>query len=232
MELVLRGLHWSICLIYLDNIIVYSANFPQHLKHLRDIFQRFRTAGLKLKPSKCHLACSSVTFLGHCVSSAGVEPDPSNIDKVKTWPIPTSATHVRAFLGLCSYFRRFIRHFARTAEPLYHLTHNGVSFSWSAAANEAFSVLKQELTSQPIMAFPNFSISIHPLHWCFPSFTGLCSFTTSGRKRACHCICQPCAICFGKKMVYLWSGIVCHCVVGPSFLALSCLSSIHHHYWS
>lgn len=104
MELVLRGLHWSICLIYLDDIIVYSADFPQHLQHLREVFQRFRMAGLKLKPSKCHLARSSVTFLGHRVSSAGVEPDPSNIDKVKSWPIPTSATQVRAFLGLCSYY--------------------------------------------------------------------------------------------------------------------------------
>lgn len=157
MELVLRGLHWSVCLIYLDDIIVYSADFPQHLQHLCEVFQRFRTAGLKLKPSKCHLACSSVTFLGHRVSSSGVEPDPSNIDKVKTWPIPTSATQVRAFLGLCSYYRRFIRHFARTAEPLYHLTHKGVSFSWSAEANEAFNVLKQALTSSPIMAFPNLS---------------------------------------------------------------------------
>ncbi len=157
MELVLRGLHWSVCLIYLDDIIVYSADFPQHLQHLREVFQRFRTAGLKLKPSKCHLASSSVTFLGHRVSSAGVEADPSNIDKVKTWPIPTSATQVRAFLGLCSYYRRFIRHFARTAEPLYHLTHKGVSFSWSAEANEAFNVLKQVLISSPIMAFPNLS---------------------------------------------------------------------------
>lgn len=76
MELVLRGLHWSICLIYLDDIIVYSADFAQHLKRLREVFGRFRSAGLKLKPSKCHLACSSVMFLGHCVSSAGVEPDP------------------------------------------------------------------------------------------------------------------------------------------------------------
>lgn len=158
MELVLRGLHWSICLIYLDDIIVYSADFPQHLKHLREVFLRFRTAGLKLKPSKCHLARSSVTFLGHRVSSTGVEPDPSNVDKVKTWPTPTSATQVRAFLGLCSYYRRFIKHFARMAEPLYRLTHKGVLFSWSAEAQEAFNALKQVLTSSPIMAFPNLSI--------------------------------------------------------------------------
>lgn len=157
MELVLRGLHWSICLIYLDDIIIYSADFSQHLQHLREVFQRFRTAGLKLKPSKCQFARSSVTFLGHRVSSAGIEPDPSNIDKVRTWPIPISATQVRAFLGLCSYYRRFISQFAKTAEPLYHLTHKGVPFTWSVEANEAFLVLKQALTSSPIIAFPNFS---------------------------------------------------------------------------
>ncbi len=158
MELVLRGLHWSICLIYLDDIIVYSADFVQHLKHLREVFRRFRSAGLKLKPSKCHLACASVTFLGHRVSSAGVEPDPSNVDKIRTWPIPTSVTQVRAFLGLCSYYRRFIRNFAHTAEPLHRLTHKGVPFTWSAQASESFSILKEALTSPPIMAFPNLSI--------------------------------------------------------------------------
>lgn len=122
MELVLRGLHWSICLIYLEDIIVYSANFTQHLKHLREVFERFRSAGLKLKPSKCHLACASVTFY---IRSPSVK-------KIKTWPIPTSATQVRAFLGLCLYYRSFFKNFAHTAEPLYRLTHKGVTFSWSA----------------------------------------------------------------------------------------------------
>lgn len=99
MELVLCGLHWSICLIYLDNIIAYSPDFSHHLIHLREVFQRFRMAGLKLKPSKCHLAQPSITFLDHHVSSAGVEPDPSNTDKVRIWPISYySATQVRAFL--------------------------------------------------------------------------------------------------------------------------------------
>ena len=91
MELVRRGLHWSICLIYLDYIIVYSENFSCHLQHLKEVFKRFRTAGLKLKPSKCHLAQSSVTFHGHRVSSSGVEPDPANTEKV-SWPVPQSAT--------------------------------------------------------------------------------------------------------------------------------------------
>lgn len=157
MELVLRGLHWSVCLIYLDDIILYSQDFPQHLQHLKEVFQRFRSAGLKLKPSKCHLACSSVTFLGHRVSSNGVEPDPANTEKVANWPVPQSATQVRAFLGLCSYYRRFIQDFAHIADPLHRLTHKGVPFIWSGEAEEAFSILKQALTSPPVMAFPDLS---------------------------------------------------------------------------
>ncbi|KAL7838997.1 hypothetical protein SRHO_G00256550 [Serrasalmus rhombeus] len=126
-------------------------------QHLREVFQRFRSAGLKLKPSKCHLACSSVTFLGHQVSSAGVRPDPSNTEKVASWPVPHSATEVRAFLGLCSYYRRFIKHFSHIAEPLHRLTHKGVLFEWSPAAADAFKTLKHALTSPPILAFPNLS---------------------------------------------------------------------------
>ncbi|KAL6466207.1 hypothetical protein MHYP_G00263400 [Metynnis hypsauchen] len=157
MELVLCGLHWDICLIYLDDIIVYSTDFSQHLQHLKEVFQRFRAAGLKLKPSKCHLARSSVTFLGHHISSAGIRPDPANIEKVSSWPVPHSATEVRAFLGLCSYYRRFIRQFSHIAEPLHRLTHKGVVFEWSSAANDAFQTLKQALTSPPVLAFPNLS---------------------------------------------------------------------------
>lgn len=125
MELVLWGLHWSICLIYLHDIIIYSADLPQHLQPLCEVFQRFRTAGLKLKPSKCQLARFSVTFQGHRVSSDGIEPDLSNIDKVKTWAIPILATQVRAFLGLCSYYCRFIIQFANTEGSAIHLV------SWS-----------------------------------------------------------------------------------------------------
>ena len=132
MERVLRGLHWSIFLIYLD-YIVYSENFSCNLQHLKEVFERFRTAGLKLKPSKCHLAQSSVTFLGHRVSSSGIEPDPASTEKVSTWPVPQSVTQVRAFLGLCSYYRRFIQDFAGLT-PAY--TQRGaiylVNWSWGS----------------------------------------------------------------------------------------------------
>ncbi|KAL7863452.1 hypothetical protein SRHO_G00124360 [Serrasalmus rhombeus] len=99
----------------------------------------------------------AMTALERGFRSAGLKlkPDPSNTEKVASWPVPHSATEVRAFLGLCSYYRRFIKYFSHIAEP--RLTHKGVPFEWSLAADEAFKALKHALTSPPILAFPNLS---------------------------------------------------------------------------
>lgn len=122
MELVLHGLHWKECLIYLDDVLVFSHSFTDHLKSLGEVFSRFRSAGLKLKTRKCQLACTQVTFLGHVVSSQGLQPDAKNLDKVREWPTPRTTTEVRAFVGLCSYYRRFVRNFSTIASPLHALT--------------------------------------------------------------------------------------------------------------
>lgn len=103
MELVLRGLPWHICMVYLDDILIYSRSFEAHLSALGEVFTRIGAAELRLNARKCHLARYHVVFLGHVISPWGLCPDPRNTDKVKTWPIPRSATEVRAFLGLCSY---------------------------------------------------------------------------------------------------------------------------------
>ncbi len=109
MEMVLRGLPWKTCLVYLDDVLIFSQTFKDHLQHLEEIFSRFKFCGLKLNPSKCSLAKSEVQFLGHIVSKDGVQPDPSNVQSVQDWPVPCSPTEVRAFLGLCSYYRKFIK---------------------------------------------------------------------------------------------------------------------------
>ncbi|KAL6455406.1 hypothetical protein MHYP_G00361500 [Metynnis hypsauchen] len=157
MELVLRGLHWKECLIYLDDVLVFSRTFSQHLDSLDEVLGRFRSAGLKLKASKCSFACSQVTFLGHVVSSQGLQPDAKNLDKVLNWPTPTTTTEVRAFVGLCSYYRRFIRNFSVIAAPLHALTQKGALFSWMPACEDAFQSLKHALTNPPIVAHPVFS---------------------------------------------------------------------------
>ena len=157
MELVLHGLHWKECLIYLDDVLVFSHSFAEHLQSLTEVFSRFRSAGLKLKAKKCQFAQKQVTFLGHVVSNRGLQPDARNLEKVRRWPTPRTATEVRAFIGLCSYYRRFIKNFSVIAAPLHILTHKGAIFKWTVDCEDAFQSLKHALTHPPIVAHPIFT---------------------------------------------------------------------------
>ncbi len=121
MELVLSGLNWKMCLIYLEDVIVYGGNFYDLLDRLKTVWQRIREANLKLKPSKCCLMHDRVPFLRHYVSRDGVEVDPMKTTAVQNWPTPGSVKDVRAFLGLASYYRRYIPNFASVATPPYWL---------------------------------------------------------------------------------------------------------------
>ena len=156
MEVVLHGLHWSKCLVYLDDCIVMGKNFDDHLKNLQEVLQRFQDAGLKLKPSKCNMFRKEVTYLGYVINTNGVKPDPSNIEKVKSWPQPRTPTQVRSFLGLASFYRRFIPSFSKVALPLTTLTHKGQQFIWTAECEMAFQHLKEALTNPPLLAYPDF----------------------------------------------------------------------------
>ena len=119
MECVLRGLNWQIALIYLDDVLVYSKTFEEHLQHLRLVFDRFRAAGLKLKPSKCHFGQSKVNYLGHVITPDGLQPDPAKIKAVQEYPVPSSVKDIRAFMGLANYYRKFVKNFAKIASPLH-----------------------------------------------------------------------------------------------------------------
>ena len=102
MNLALDGLTWTYCLVYLDDIIVWSATFDEHLYHLRQVFDRIRKAGLKLKPAKCQFLKKRVTFLGHVMSCKGIETDPEKTRAVDEWPTPENLTELQSFLGLAS----------------------------------------------------------------------------------------------------------------------------------
>ena len=154
MDIVMSGLNMNVCLVYLDDIICYSATVEEHLERLNTILQRLRSSGLKLKPEKCSLFQKSVSFLGHTISDSGLGTDPKKVEVVSEWPTPSSVKDVRSFVGMASYYRRFIRDFAKIAAPLNDIARMNQRFHWSDEAQNAFEVLKRAMTSAPILGMP------------------------------------------------------------------------------
>ena len=157
MDLVLSGLQWSHCLVYMDDIIVLGRTFKEHLSNLQVVLQRLREAGLKLKPSKCSFFMHEIQYLGHVISRSGIAPDAAKIQKVATWPVPSSVKEVQQFLGMASYYRRFIENFAQVAKPLHRLTERTCTFQWTNECQVAFEDLRHRLSSAPILAHPDFN---------------------------------------------------------------------------
>ncbi len=156
MQLVLSGLQWQICMVYLDDVIIYSKSFEKHLDNLRSVFDRFRTEGLKLKPQKCHFCKPEVLYLGHIVGKDGIKPNPDKIITVQNYPVPKNCNEVRSFVALISYYRRFIKNFATIANPLNSLLKKGVKFVWTEECQNAFECLRDSLIRAPILSYPNF----------------------------------------------------------------------------
>ena len=128
MNMVLRGLTWKHCLVYIDDIIVWSDNFENHLQHLNQVFDRLRQANLSLKPRKCSFAKSEVTYMGQIISKEGIKVDPAKIEAVKSFPLPHNQHDVRSFLGLANYYRKFVKGYSNIAQPLNRLLTKQNSF--------------------------------------------------------------------------------------------------------
>ena len=133
MEAVLSGLSRNICLDYIDDILVIGRSFEEHMKHLSKVFDRLKEAGLKLKAQKCKFGAGDVIYLGYQVTQNGLAPTPDKIRAVRDYPTPTDVRTLRSFIGLASYYRRFVPRFAAVASPLHALTKKEVSFEWSPA---------------------------------------------------------------------------------------------------
>ena len=155
MDLVLVGLTFEICLVYLDDIILFSSTPEQHLERLRTVLYRISKCGMKLKASKCVLMQKSVHFLGHVVSNEGIETDPEKIRLIVQWPKPSNLGELRSFLGLAGYYRRYVRDYSKIAAPLTELTKKSVRFSFDENCCRAFETLKTRLSTPPILAMPN-----------------------------------------------------------------------------
>jgi len=140
----MSGLTYDVCLVYLDDILVFSKTFDEHLDRLATVFDRLDHYSLKLKPSKCSLFQRKVSFGGHVVSGQGIECDPEKVaSAIATLPTPTSITEVRTFCGLASYYRRFVYNFAAKAKPLHNLTRKVATFNWTRNARLHFMNLSK-----------------------------------------------------------------------------------------
>ena len=128
----------------------------EHLIHLQAVIKRIKEAGLKLKPAKCHFARQEVEYLGHLLTPEGLKMNKRLVEAIKEFPSPTDVRGVRRFLGLASYYRRFIDGFSKIAEPLRELTHKNTDFQWTEACDEAMTRLKNRLTTAPVLAYPSF----------------------------------------------------------------------------
>lgn len=157
MCMALTGLRGVACLVYLDDLIVYSQSFSEHLRNLADVFQRLREANLKIHPDKTHFLQKSVVFLGYKVSEKGIQVDPTKFEAIRTYPPPTTKKEVQRFYGFANFYRQFIKNFAALAMPLSNLTKKNVPFVWTEECETAFQTLKTELCSKRVLAFPDFT---------------------------------------------------------------------------
>ena len=164
MQRCVGDLVYQMLFVYLDDICIYSKTFTDHLEHLDAVFTRLKRHGPKLKPSKCHLFCKEVKYLGHVLSEEGISAEEEKTKAIRNWPVPTTLKKLRSFIGFASYYRRFISDFAQLARPLHALTgvcqgHDPKYFRnrWSPECQEAFDSLKSRFISAPILAFADFS---------------------------------------------------------------------------
>ena len=154
-EQALSGLQWRITVLYLDDIIVYSRDFEEHMENLNLVLDRLEEVNLKLKAKKCRFFQKEVSFLGHIVSEEGIKTDPSKTDAIENWRTPTNVSELRSFLGLAAYYRRFIQDFAKIAKCLHALTSKKSVWNWTSECDNAFRMLKEKLVSAPILGYPD-----------------------------------------------------------------------------
>ena len=167
MEECLGDYNMTICVIYLDDLIVFGDTFEEHLYRLDLVLTRIAQCNLKLSPQKCIFIQEKVGFLGHIVSAEGIETDPAKIEKIKNWPAPTNADELRSFLAFAGYYRRFVKNFSKITRELSDLLpptskkkgrYKVVNFLWTEKEQKIFEDLKDILSSPPVLAYPDFSL--------------------------------------------------------------------------
>jgi hypothetical protein len=161
-------------------ILVYSQNEKEHDEHLRKVLQRLRDCQLYAKLSKCEFWISEVLYLGHIINRDRLAVDPKKVAVILAWKAPKDVRGIKSFIGMAGYYQRFIEGFSKIARPITTLLAKRVEFKWTLACQESFEMLKQKLTTTPVLILPDvhkpFSV------YCDASYTGLgCVLTQEGK---------------------------------------------------
>uniref|UniRef100_A0A8C1PDC5 Gypsy retrotransposon integrase-like protein 1 n=4 Tax=Cyprinus carpio TaxID=7962 RepID=A0A8C1PDC5_CYPCA len=155
MEHVLRDLKGKCCMIYIDDVVIYSKDEQEHFKHIQQVFHCLSKAGLTLNMKKCNFIQKSLKFLGHLVSGDGIRTDPDKVSAIRLFPTPQSLKEVQRFLGLAGWYHRFIPNFSEKAAPLHALKQKNTTWIWSEQCQQSLDLLKMDLTKAPILAAPD-----------------------------------------------------------------------------
>jgi hypothetical protein len=156
LDRVFQDLKFEYLYHYLDDVVIYSESFEDHLVHVKTVLERLRSAGLTVKPEKVVFATQELSFLGHLISPAGVRIDPERTRAIRDFPPPRDVKGIGRFLGMVNFFHKFIPRLADLAAPLNSLRKQGVEFVWGKPQQEAFEVLKQAIAQPPVLRMADF----------------------------------------------------------------------------
>ncbi|CAL2259851.1 unnamed protein product [Prunus armeniaca] len=155
MNEVLRPFIDDFVIVYLDDILIFSVTWEEHLHHIAQVLEVLRTNQLQLNGKKCEFGKQHLVYLGFIVGAGELKVDLEKVQVISQWPIPQTVTEVRSFIGACQYLRKFIRHFSQIAAPLHALTKANQKFEWLRNHEESFQLLKRKITEAPVLALPN-----------------------------------------------------------------------------
>jgi hypothetical protein len=148
--------HLKFVEIYLDDITIHSKTFDEHIEHIKTVFRELKKASLKVNSSKCTWCASSIKLLGHIVSKDSVAMDPAKIQAIKERLPPKNVKQVQQYLGICNYYRRFIKDFSKIAKPLFGLLQKDKKWDWTPECQAAFEGLRDKLVQYPILRHPDY----------------------------------------------------------------------------
>ena len=210
-DLILSGLKWNACVVYLDDILIIGKTFDKHLENLNLVLDRIRESGLTLNPKKCFFLKKSIQFLGHIVSAEGVSPDDEKVKAIKHFPRPQNITDVRSFIGLASYYRCFVKNFANIAQPMTSLNKKDVGFHWTDKQENAFNTLKDHMCSAPTLAHFDNKLPIELR--CDGSFIGIGSILLHKIDNKYHVIRYDSRLLSNAEKNYIICEIECLAIV-------------------